>query len=139
MPISDTLTTNEVRDSAGTEVEFLRKGGVGSEKIWAKSGEAYNLKHRITLSHQEIGSGIKMRRRSRIRVDKTTMSDVDVTLPITNSAYTVTDTPVGAMSSTTPAKDVLAELGSLIHTLGTSTHLYDGTGLGASALLNGTL
>lgn len=137
--MNDSLVTNEVKDASGTEVEFVRLKSEGRTKIWKKKVETYNLPHRITLSHEEKGVGLKKMKRSLLRVDKTTMSDVDTTLPITNSAYIVQITPVGAMGSQTEAKNVLSELGSLAFTLASSTFLYDGTGNGSVNLLDGSL
>jgi len=137
--MNDTLNTNEVKNAAGTEVEFVTLDKAGRKHVWGQSGETYSLPHRITLSHTETGSGMKKRKRSLLRVDKTTLSGVDSTTPITNSAYIVLDTPVGAMTANTEAANVLAELTSLVATGGTSTFLYDGTGTAAVPLLNGGL
>jgi len=82
---------------------------------------------------------MKLRRRSLIRIDKTVVSGVDSETPITVSAYIVLDAPTGAMTSITEASNVLAEVCSFVSTLGTNTHLYDGTGTGAAALLAGGL
>lgn len=137
--LSNTLNTNEIKDAAGAEVEFTRLSTADRKTVYAKIGEVPNLLHRLTIAHQETGSGIKKRRRSVARFDKTVMSGVDATLPITPSAYIVLDLPVGAMSANTEAANVLAELTSFVATLGTSTFLYDGTGTGAAALLAGGL
>jgi len=137
--LSNTLNTNEIKDASGTEVEFSRLSTADRKTVFAKIGETPSLLHRLTISHQETGTGLKKRRRSLVRIDKTVMSGVDTTLPITPSAYIVLDIPVGAMSANTEAANVLAELMSFVATLATNTLLYDGTGTGAAALLSGGL
>lgn len=137
--LSTTLNTNEVKNSSGVEIEFQSLGIEGRTHKFAMVGEPYALPVRLTISHEETGSGLKKRRRSLIRFDKTSISGVDAVTPVSSGAYLVTDTPVGALTSNSPAADVLAMLCSLVSTLGTNTHLYDGTGNGAQVLLNGTL
>jgi hypothetical protein len=138
--LANTLNTNEIKDSAGTEVEFSRLVQSGRETVFAKVGETPSLPYRLTVKHQETGSGIRKRRRSVVRFDKTVMSGVDTTLPVTVSAYMVLDTPVGALTVNTDPTNVIANLLSLIATTGAATTvLFDGTGNGAKALLNGDL
>jgi hypothetical protein len=75
-----------------------------------------------------------------VRFDKTIVSTVDNVTPVTISAYTVFDAPVGAMAAITEGTNVIAELISFMASLGASTTiLYDGTGNGANALLTGGL
>jgi hypothetical protein len=136
--LATNLTTNEVKNAAGTEVEFLRIESSGRKVVFAQSGEAPALPHRLTISHSESGVGIKAVRRSVIRFDKTSLSDTDSETPITNTAYIVTSSPVGLMADYDELKAVLAELTSFVSTLGNNTFLYDGTGTGAAALLAGT-
>jgi len=138
--LSNTLVTNEVKNSAGTEVEFSRLESVGRRTVFAPANEVPSLPHRLTISHQESGVGMKQRRRSMVRFDKTTLSGVDAVTPITTSAYIVLDHPVGASSSNAEAANVIAELLSFCASLGASTTiLYDGTGNGAVTLLTGGL
>ena len=138
--LANTLNTNEIKDSAGAEVEFSRLVQSGRETVFAKVSETPSLPYRLTVKHQETGSGIRKRRRSLIRFDKTVMSGVDTTLPVTVSAYMVLDTPVGALTANTDPTNVIANLLSLIATTGAATTvLFDGTGNGAKALLNGDL
>lgn len=138
--LANTLNTNEIKDSTGTEVEFSRLVQSGRETVFAKVSETPSLPYRLTVKHQETGSGIRKRRRSLIRFDKTVMSGVDTTLPVTVSAYMVLDTPVGALTANTDPTNVIANLLSLIATTGAATTvLFDGTGNGAKALLNGDL
>ena len=134
------LTTNEVKDSAGTEEEFLRLSSNGRQLIFAKSGELPANPHRITVSHIETGSGTTKRRRSVVRVDKTIAGQVDTTKTERVSAYTVVDLPIGNLTAYTEPKKVLANLMSNIASQGaTTTILYDCTGYGADALINGSL
>lgn len=138
--LSNTLNTNEIKNSAGTEVEFSRLSTSDRATVFAQIAETPSQPHRLSISHQEIGSGMKKRRRSLVRFDKTVISGVDSTTPITVSAYAVLDHPVGASTSNAEAANVLAELMSFVASLGASTTiLYDGTGNGAAALLNGGL
>lgn len=138
--LSNTLVTNEVKNSAGTEVEFQRISMNERSTVFAKSGEAPATPHRLAISHQETGSGIKKRRRSVVRVDIGSVSTVDTVTPVTTSAYIVLDNPIGAVTANTEAKNALANIMSFIASLGASTTiLYDGTGSGAVALLDGSL
>jgi hypothetical protein len=140
MALALTLNTNEIKNSAGTEVEFQRLASRDRSVEYAQITETPSLPHRLTVSHLEVGSGIKKRRRSLVRFDKTVMSGVDATLPVTISAYAVLDTPVGALTVNTEPTHVVAELMSFMASLGASTTiLYDGTGNGATALLSGGL
>jgi len=138
--LSDSLNTNEVKDSAGTEVEMTRLSINDRETVFAKVGETPSLPLRLTIKHSENGSGLKKRRRSVVRVDKTTISGVDSETPITHSAYVVYDSPVGAMSSNAEGAHVLAHLTSFMASTGASTTiLYDGTGNGSVVCLAGSL
>lgn len=138
--LSNTLNTNEIKNSAGTEVEFSRLSSSDRQTVFAQIAETPSAPHRLSIAHQEIGAGMKKRRRSVVRFDKTVISGVDSTTPITVSAYAVLDFPVGASTSNAEAAHVLAELMSFLASLGASTTiLYDGTGNGAAALLNGGL
>jgi hypothetical protein len=75
-----------------------------------------------------------------VRVDKAIISEVDSITPVTISAYTVMVIPVGHLDTLGEPTHVLANNMSFIASLGASTTiLYDGTGNGAVALLNGSL
>jgi len=137
--LSNTLNTNEVKNAAGTEVEVQRILTNERSTVFAKISEVPSLPHRLSISHQETGVGLKKRRRSVVRVDITSIYGVDSITPITTSAYTVLDAPVGGLSVNTEMANALAELGSFCNTLATSTLLYDGTGNGSAALLSGGL
>lgn len=135
--LSNTLNTNEVKDATSAEVEFQSLSQQGRQHIWAQITETPALPHRLSINHQETGAGMKMRRRSVVRVDKTVISGVDSATPITVSAYIVLDLPVGAMSTITEGSNVLAELTSFVATAASTSISYNGTGTGAAALLSG--
>lgn len=138
--LSNTLNTNEIKNAAGTEVEFSRLSTSQRETVFAQISETPSLPHRLSIKHTETGRDMKLRRRSVVRFDKTVISGVDSVTPITISAYIVLDLPVGAMSAITEGTNTLAELLSFCASLGASTTiLYDGTGNGAVALLQGGL
>jgi len=139
--LSDTLVTNEIKNSAGTEVEFRRiDTGPGRKTVLAQVAEAPSAQHRLTVQHQEIGTGLKKRRRSNVRFDKTVISSVDSSTPVVITSSIVLDSPVGALTTSAEMAHVLAELVSFVASLGASTTiLYDGTGNGALCLLNGDL
>jgi len=138
--LSNSLVTNEVKNSAGTEVEFGRLSIADRSTIFGMVAESPSSPHRLAISHQEVGSGLKRRRRGVVRIDKTVISTVDSVTPVTVSAYVVLDSPVGALTANTEPAHVLAEVISFCASLGASTTiLYDGTGNGSAALLNGTL
>jgi len=138
--LSNTLNTNEIKNAAGTEVEFSRLSTSARSTEFAQIAETPALPHRLSISHQESGIGLKKRRRSLVRFDKTIVSTVDSVTPVTISVYAVADIPVGALVAITEVANVTAELMSFLASLGASTTiLYDGTGNGANALLTGGL
>lgn len=138
--LANTLNTNEVKNAAGTEVEFESLSQNGRSRIFKQITESPAYPNRLTISHQESGSGLSLRRRSVVRFDKAAAGQVDVTVPVSAAAYLVLDQPVGNSTDTVLAKDALAQLVSFVASLGASTTiLYDGTGNGAAALLSGGL
>lgn len=138
--LSNTLNTNEIKDKAGVEVEFNRLSTTDRSTVFAKIGETPSSPYRMMISHQESGSGLKKRRRSVIRFDKSSISGVDSTTPITTSAYIVLDHPVGASTTSDEAANVIANLLSFCATTGAATTvLFDCTGNGARELLAGGL
>lgn len=138
--LSNTLNTNEIKNSAAAEVEFSRLSTNGRQTEFAQIGESPSAQHRLKISHLEAGVGLKKRRRSVVRFDKTVASTVDATTLCTCSAYVVLDTPIGALNAMTEPGHVLAELMSFLATTGAGTTvLFDGTGNGAKALLEGSL
>jgi len=139
MSLPTNLTTNEVKDASGTEVEFLHQQQIGRKRILFVNSGNPSLAHTLTIQHLEVGVGLKRRVRSNIRIDKQSISTVDSITPVTTIASFVLDKPAGAITSLNEPKAVLAELTSFIASLATNTLLYDGTGNGAAALLGETL
>jgi hypothetical protein len=139
--LPNTLNTNEIKNSAGTEVEFQRiDTGPGRTTVFAQIGETLSLPHRLSIKHTETGTGINAKRRSLVRFDKTVISTVDATKAVVCTDYWVHEVPIGALNANTEPANVLAELMSFVASLGTTTTiLYDGTGNGARELLNGGL
>lgn len=137
--LATTLNTNEIKIAAGTEIEFQRLSSLGRMVEYGLINEPPSLKHRMILSHTETGTGIKLRRRSLLRFNKTVVSTVDLITPCTISCYTVYDLPVGAFLVNTEFYNVAAELASFSSTLGGTTLLYDGTGNGTRELVQGGL
>jgi hypothetical protein len=138
--LSNSLVTNEVKNSAGVEIEFTRMSTNDRQTVFAKVNEVPSLPHRLILSHQESGSGIKLVRRSVMRFDKTIISEVDAITPVVISCYTVAVIPVGHLDTLAEPTHVVANNMSFLASLGAnSTILYDGTGNGAVVLLYGTL
>ena len=136
--LSNALNTNEVKDASAAEVEFSRISTNGRQTIFAKVGETPNAPYRLTVSHQEVGTGADLRRRSVVRFDKT-VTGVSL-LPRKVTGYVVVDAPTGDLSASTEIKNVIANLLSFVGSLGASTTiLYDCTGNGAVVLTDGSL
>lgn len=134
------LNTNEVKDRAGVELEFNRIATADRRAEFQKVNEVPAQPFRISINHQDIGSGTTRRRRSVVRVDKTIIGHVDSAKSVQLSAYIVSDYPVGNLTNMNDGKDVLAALLSLCASTGaTTTILYDCTGYGAAALINGEI
>lgn len=138
--LSNTLNTNEIKNAAGTEVEFQRLSTAERSTEFGQITESPSQPHRLKISHQESGSGFAARRRSVVRFDKTVASTVDSTKTCSVSAYCVLDAPVGALTANTEFTNVLAELMSFLATTGAATTvLFDCTGNGAATLVSGGL
>jgi hypothetical protein len=136
--LSNTLVTNEVKNAAGTEVEFSRISTSERKTEFAATAETPQLPNRILISHQEIGAGVSKRRRSLLSTRKTVLGVS--TNPVTCIVNLTIDIPVGDLSTLDAPKDALAQIMSLVASLGASTTiLYDGTGNGAVCLLKGEL
>lgn len=136
--LSNSLNTNEVKNSAGTEVEFSRLSTNGRTTEFSQISETPALPHRLKISHLETGAGANLRRRSVVRVDKSVAGTSGSTRVV--SAYCVVDLPVGDIPTYAEPKNALAELMSFLATTGAATTvLFDCTGNGADALINGGL
>lgn len=102
--------------------------------------EAPATPHRLTIAHQETGSGSNRIRRSKVRFDYSVYSDIDPTKVVVCSAYANLVIPTGLLGTYTAPTLVLANLNSFLSSLGaTTTILFDGTGSGSAALLAGSL
>lgn len=133
------LVTNEVKDAAGTEVEFSRLS-TGPDRVvtFMKSTESPNQPYRLKVSHSESGVGKALRRSSLTRFD-IPVTGVDGTIE-NIECYAVLRIPVGNLSDLTAPTKAMAHLTSFLASQGaTTTILYDGTGYGAAAMINGTL
>jgi hypothetical protein len=138
--LANTLNTNEIKIAAGTEIEFARWSSGVRETEFKAILETPSAPHRLSIRHAESGSGLKLRRRSVARFDKTVISSVDSVTPVVVSAYIVLDAPVGALTVQTEMANVLSELGSFVFLTGAdSTFLYAGTGTGSATLLDGSV
>lgn len=136
--LTNTLNTNEIKNAAGTEVEFSRLSIGDRATLFAATGETPAKPNRLTIQHEESGSGINRIRRSVVRFDKTDTGQVDTTTTMRASAYVVLVSPIGNLTSNALPADTVAQLISFLASLGASTTiLYDGTGNGAQALLSG--
>lgn len=133
--LTSTLNTNEIKDSAGVEVEFTKVESAGRSVVFRKVNEAPNLQHRLSIRHEEIGSGEDLRRRSATRFD---LEVIGVSgKKRKGSAYLVTDSPIGDLPDLSNPKMVLANLLSFFATTGAGTTvLFDCSGTGAQAHLN---
>lgn len=134
--LSTTLNTNEVKDRAGVEVEFAHKSLIGSVHEYAKVGETPNLKHRLKVSHQEISEGQEARRRSAVIVRREITGKSGKTRVI--QFVFSGDIPVGDIEDFNLVKDTAANVLSFCATTGAGTTvLFDGSGTGADAVING--
>jgi hypothetical protein len=138
--LANTLNTNEIKNSAGTEVEFGRLSQGERTTEFGALTETPSSPHRLSVKHTEIGAGTDLRRRSAVRVDKTITGQVDTTKSATVSFYVVADIPIGNMTAYAEAQNVCAELVSFLASTGADTTIkYDCSGNGAVTLISGTL
>lgn len=138
--LTNTLNTNEVKNAAGTEVEFTRLSIGDRRTEFAMVAENPALPNRLIIQHSETGTGLNRKRRSVVRFDKSASGDVDNTAVIKSSCYIVLESPIGNLTTTALPAAVIAQVVSFVASLGASTTiLYDGTGNGATALLTGGL
>lgn len=138
--LSDTLNTNEIKDSTDAEVEFSRLSISDRATEFAKISETPSRPHRLNIKHVELGTGVGKRRRSVVRFDLTVAGQVDTSQNAVISFYVVGDIPIGNMTSLSNAYDCLANLISFTANDGsTGSMMLDGQGNGADVLLNGSL
>lgn len=140
MSLPNSLVTNEVKNAAGVEVEFLHFEQVGRKKVYAKSGEVPSRPHKITLQHEETGVGASRQRRSNVNTLNSVVSDVDNLTVVPIRISTTIQVPVGMLVALTEVKNTIAEHISFLASQGaTTTILYDCTGYGAASLADGSL
>lgn len=133
------LQSSEVKNSAGTEVEFLHRELVGRKKVYAVKDEVPSRPHRITVQHEDIGAGLKLQRRSNFNTIKNVVSEVDEVTVVPIRISTTIQVPSGHLLTATETKNVIAEHMSFLASIGASTTiLYDCTGYGAEVLANGS-
>jgi hypothetical protein len=137
--LSNALVTNEIKDSAGVEVEFDHLSLDGREHIFRLKTEGFEHKYRLRVDHEEIGKGADQRRRSLVQFSKEVAGVSGTERKI---IFQVTgDIPEGDLSDAqkTVVKDVLANLLSFCATTGAATTvLFDCTGNGAVCLVDGS-
>lgn len=134
--LSDTLVTNQVKDRTATEVEFQRMYNSGQAAFFKKVGESVGLEHRFTVKHSTTGEGVNRVRRSAISFWKEQEnSDGEKVRCIATLSITF---PQGLADDSDDLLDVLAHIGSLCFTTGTTLDLT-GAGNGSAALINETL
>lgn len=138
MALPTDLLTNEVKDRSGVEVEFEHLTLEGRTHIFKKKGAAPNLPTTLKIAHQVSGAGVEAVRRSQVRVD---VACTGVSgKPRMASVYKVFVIPEGDISDLNTVKDASAMLDSFCATTGAGTTvLFDGSGNGDSAGINGTV
>lgn len=145
MSLPTNLNTNEVKSSAGTEIEFIRMGADISNPrsmVFQYANEIPGRPFRITAAHKEQGEGRQVVRRSlwktEVKCDPTTL--VDATIDSRIKVTTVMEVPQGNLLNLTQVKDLGAAHGSSLMSRGAdSTILFNCTGVGMEAIVNGTL
>lgn len=138
--LTDTLNTNQVKNSNGTEIEFQHQQSIGRSRTFSKIGESPALPHRIEIAHQETGDGLNRIRRTKVGVTKFVTSEVDPT-KITKIRCTMTfEIPEGHLTSMAEPTNVFANCISCLASTGADTVIkFDGTGTFAAAALSGSI
>jgi hypothetical protein len=138
--LSDSLVTNEIKNYSGVEVEFNRWTIGPTSTIFRASTANPSAWTEMIISHQESGKGLDRVRRSMLRFNYPAVGMVDSTKTCMSSFHLVGTIPIGQLTDLNYAKMPLAMLLSFAATTGAGTTvLFDGTGNGAKALLEGSL
>lgn len=138
MALPTDLLTNEVKDRAGAEVEFEHLSLDGREHLYKKKGAAPNQPVILRIAHQVNGTGIEAVRRSVVRVDATLTGASGK--PRNMFVQKTWSIPEGDLADLNLAKDLSAMIDSFCATTGAATTvLFDGSGSGDSAGINGTV
>jgi hypothetical protein len=140
MALPTNLTTNEVKNASGTEVEFLHFDAPPRGKIYHNAAVAPSEPQRIRFSHEESGISLKNKRRSLMETSIGVTGNDALGTPGKIVIRTVAEIPLGLLADFNDVAKAMAYHVSLLASQGASTTiLYDGTGYGAAALINGTL
>lgn len=132
------LLTNEVKDKAGAEVEFEHLSLEGRVHIYRKKADVPSNPTILKVAHQETGTGVSRVRRSQVRVDLGFTGKSGK--PCVSSCYKVFVVPEGELDNYDVIKDASAMLDSFCCTTGAAAAvLFDGSGNGDSAGINGTV
>jgi hypothetical protein len=141
MGLPSNLNTNEVKDRAGTEVEFtFFDDSKPRSREWQRSNQAPYLIESIKVQHRDVGKpGFFLVRQSNLRIVKNVLSLVDnsTIVPIISSHSL--QIPIGALTTFDAVKDVVAYHNTLMATINGTTVLFDGTGTAAAAMIAGTV
>lgn len=132
------LTTNEVKNSSGTETEFNRIKANDRLVTYSLAGAPPNLDTTLSVSHTVLGTGVDERRRTAVLGYKeVTGASGEKRIIRVNHTY---DIPIGDIASYTDVITLDAQVGSFVYLDGTgTTFLFAGGGTGASAAVNGTV
>lgn len=141
MPLPTNLTTNEVKDRTGTELEFLFKSEIGSSREYYYASEQPAFPFRIKVQHRDVGSpGVTLKRQSNVLTTKKVAGQVDTSRVETIRFSTSGEIPQGNLTDLNAVADTLAAHISFIASNGADTAVkFDCTGTGSAALKNGTL
>jgi len=140
--LPNNLNTNEVKTSAGVEVEFLYHDKQGQVAIYAIKDENPSQPQRIMFRHEEVGKPgtLGYRRRSNMNISVTKLSEVDSVTPVTGRFNATVDLPEGHSTTRALADLLLAYAVSLLASDGSSTTIsFAGNGTAAQVLADGTL
>lgn len=136
--LTDLLNTNEVKNAAGTEVEFETWDKSGRSHTWKQVTEPPNREHRMRVIHTTAGEGEDTVRRSNLSISKEITGVSGKKRKVIFSG-TLTS-PDGDIADQTELKNVIAEFMSVMATTGAATTvLFDCTGNGADALTYGRI
>lgn len=132
------LLTNEVKDRSGTEIEFEYRSKEGRTMLYRKKNDNPANGTFLKVSHLENGSGFGRVRRSRVGVDVGFTGKSGK--PCVAQCYKIFVVPEGELEDYNVISDASAMLDSFCATTGAATTvLFDGSGNGDSAGINGTL
>jgi hypothetical protein len=139
--LPDNLTANQVKNRAGVAIPFAYVDGPGGRsRTYKSTSAAPYLPHTIVVQHREVGKGVDMIRQSNVTIVKKVVSAVDPTKTTLIRESRTLYVQEGHLADMNDVKDVAANMNSFCSTTGAATVvLFDGTGLGTDALVNGTL